>query len=392
MKIFIVGAGAVSSVISGLLSKDKNIKHIICGTNDIKRAAHFIQKNKKIKIVKVDASNPNSVTRAARGCDLIINASLPNFNEAIMKAALKIRANYQDLCSHLKDLKNPEQIKYNKKFEKAKLKAMINTGVAPGVTNLLAREIADKLDRLDDINIRLIEDMKSSEFVFSWSPEVTLDEITAKPLNLKNRRFVFVKAFEDLEKYEFPQPFGERFVFNLYGDEVSTLACFLKVKNITYKSGGTDVDFARALFKMGMFGKKPVNVNGTKVVPVKFFSKMAPKIPSPQKLIKMMEKGIVDNAVFVSVVEGIGIESGKKIKVKNTVVYPDLRQISKIFKGATYISYPTGLAAYAFAKTLPDIKKYGVFPPEALDSHIRKKVLIELESKGIMVDEQYSRV
>jgi len=47
-KILIVGAGAVASVISSELAKERNISRIICATNDVKRARHFIPKRKKI--------------------------------------------------------------------------------------------------------------------------------------------------------------------------------------------------------------------------------------------------------------------------------------------------------------------------------------------------------
>jgi len=69
----------------------------------------------------------------------------------------------------------------------------------------------------------------------------------------------------------------------------------------------------------------------------------------------------------------------------------DLREITKRFRGATYIAYPTGLSASVFAKVLPKIKKYGVFPPEALDSDLRKEIFIGLENQNVVVQEQFSK-
>ena len=72
-------------------------------------------------------------------------------------------------------------------------------------------------------------------------------------------------------------------------------------------------------------------------------------------------------------------------------MFPDLKEISKLFPGATYISYPTGVAAYAFFKAFKKIDNYGVFPPEALNSEIRRDVLIELENKRILINNQFSK-
>jgi saccharopine dehydrogenase-like NADP-dependent oxidoreductase len=392
MKILLIGSGSVGSVISKLLSKEKQISKIICASNNIKEAKKFInQKNKKIKLIKLDASDIKQVVKAAKGADLIINASLPNFNENIMEAALKVKANYQDLCSHLKDLKTPEQLKFHNRFKKAKLVGLINTGIAPGITNLLSKEIADRLDKVEEIKIRLLEEQKASEFVFSWSPEVTLDELSAPPLTYKNGKFKLLKAFGDLEEYNFPHPFGKRYTVNIYGDEISTIPLYIKVKNVDFKSSGSDIDVSKMIYRLGLLNKKPIYLNKNKIVPLEFFTKMIPKIPSPNEMSRMIDNGIIENAVFISIVEGIGIEAGRRIKIKNTVVYPDLKQISKIIKGSTYISYPTGLTASAFSKIIPKIKEYGVFPPEALDAGLRKEVLIDLENKGIVVDEQFSK-
>jgi saccharopine dehydrogenase-like NADP-dependent oxidoreductase len=106
-------------------------------------------------------------------------------------------------------------------------------------------------------------------------------------------------------------------------------------------------------------------------------------------MVKFVKDGVIENAFFTLIVEVVGKEDGRKIKVKNSANFPDLKEITEKFPGATYISYPTGTAAFAFSKAIPKIKNYGVFPPEALDEDIRKDILVELESKGIVISEQF---
>lgn len=391
MKILLIGMGAVGSVISQYLSKDDEVSEIVCASNDIQRAKEFIVENDKIKLVEFDASNIDKIVDNANGVNLIINASLPRFNENILEAALRVGAHYQDLASELADLKTAEQLKFNEKFKKAGLTALINTGVAPGITNLLAREAADKLDEVEEIHFRCVEEQKASEFIFAWSVETTLDDLTAPPLVYRNGEFVLTKPFEDSEEYEFPEPFGKRHAFSVYGDEVATVSLFIKTKVVDFKSSGADIEFSKALSRLGLFSKEPMEFSGGKIIPLEFFKKIAPKVPSPQKMKQMIDEGIIENAFFAISVEMVGKEQGQDMRIKMNAKFPDLKEITKKFPGATYISYPTGTAAYSFSKIIPKMKTAGVFPPEALDDDMRKEVMLTLERNRIIINQQFQK-
>lgn len=392
MKILLIGTGAVGSVLSRYLSRDNEVSEIICASKDTKCAKEFIDTgDKKIKLVSLNASNIEEIVSRAKGVNLIINASLPRFNENILEAALQVGTHYQDLASELADLKTAEQLKFHKRFQRAGLVALINTGVAPGITNLLAREAADKLDEVDEIHFRCIEEQRASEFIFAWSAETTLDDLTAPPLVYRSGKFVLTKPFKNPEEYEFPQPFGKRRAFSIYGDEVATIPLFIKVKNVDFKSSGADIEFSKALSRLGLFNKEPVVVEGKKIVPLEFFKKIAPKVPSPKKMKQLIKSGIIENAVFALVIEADGKEQNQSIKIKMSVSFPDLKEIHKTFPGATYISYPAGTAAYSFSKIIPQMKSRGVFPPEALDDRMRKIVMLTLESKGIIISQQFQK-
>src|SRR3970040_643195 len=74
----------------------------------------------------------------ARGCHLLVNASPAGFNEIVLRAALRLRAHYLDLGTHL--TRNPfkaEQLRYDARFVAKRRTAVITAGVAPGLTNLL---------------------------------------------------------------------------------------------------------------------------------------------------------------------------------------------------------------------------------------------------------------
>ena len=136
MRIFILGAGATGSLLAQLLERQGHV--VWCGDRDPARARRFLGKKSAIPITTVNARNLRAIVKAAKGCQLIVNASASVFNEIVLRAALRLRAHYLDLSSHLrKNPFKPEQVRYKKKFEEKHRAALINTGAAPGLTNLL---------------------------------------------------------------------------------------------------------------------------------------------------------------------------------------------------------------------------------------------------------------
>ena len=106
---------------------------------------------------------------------------------------------------------------------------------------------------------------------------------------------------------------------------------------------------------------------------------------------QLIKSGVIEDASLVVAVEAVGRKRGKGATVKMSAVFPSLRQIPERFMGATYVSYPTGTAAYAFLKIIPKLKIAGVFPPEALDNEARKSVMLNLKENGIVIRRQFQK-
>src|SRR5215470_17890005 len=154
MRIFVLGAGATGSLLAQLLERQGHT--VWCGDRDPERARRFLGKRSTIPIANVNARNLRGIIRAARGCQLIVNASASVFNLIVMRAALHLRAHYLDLSSHL--TRNPfkaEQFTLARRFEEKRRTAVINAGAAPGLTNLLVKSAAGELDQVHGVHIRL---------------------------------------------------------------------------------------------------------------------------------------------------------------------------------------------------------------------------------------------
>src|ERR1700732_1476864 len=156
MRIFVPGAGATGSLLAQLLEREGHT--VWCGDRDPERGRRFLGKRSTIAVTEVNARNLRGIVRAARGCNLIVNASASVFNLIVMRAALHLRTHYLDLSSHL--TRNPfkaEQFAYSKRFEEKNRTAMINAGAAPGLTNLLVKRAAEALDQIESVHVRLYE-------------------------------------------------------------------------------------------------------------------------------------------------------------------------------------------------------------------------------------------
>src|SRR6185437_3794795 len=116
MRIFVLGAGATGSLLAELLQRQGHT--VWCGDRDPLRARRFLGRKSTIAVSEVNARNLRGIVRAARGCQIIVNASASVFNQIIMRAALRLRAHYVDLSSHL--TRNPfkaEQLAFARRFE-----------------------------------------------------------------------------------------------------------------------------------------------------------------------------------------------------------------------------------------------------------------------------------
>src|SRR5467141_5208221 len=127
MRIFVLGAGATGSLLAQLLQRQGHT--VWCGDRDLERAQRFLGKQSSIRITEVNARNLHGIVRAARGCQLIVNASASVFNQIVMRAALRLRAHYLDLSSHL--TRNPfkaEQFASGTRFAERNSTAVTKTG------------------------------------------------------------------------------------------------------------------------------------------------------------------------------------------------------------------------------------------------------------------------
>ncbi|HKN75580.1 MAG TPA: saccharopine dehydrogenase NADP-binding domain-containing protein [Candidatus Acidoferrum sp.] len=383
MRIFVLGAGATGSLLAELLQRQGHT--VWCGDRDPVRARRFLGKRSTIAVTEVNARNLRGIVRAARGCQLIVNASASVFNQIVMRAALRLRAHYVDLSSHL--TRNPfkaEQFSYGKRFEEKNRTALINAGAAPGLTNLLVKRAAEMLDEVHSVHIRLYESTESDDPISQWSPEVSFDEAISSPRVYRDGKFEMEKRFAELEKFRFPDPIGNANVVLAAQDEVATLPYTIPMRNMDVKIGGNEFDRLRRWYKQGKLSKS------RGIVRQRF-----PQTSSPRAIAKLIRQGVLQNARFSAAVLVRGIKRSAKedhhLVIRTDAMFPTLYQIRQQGRYTTPVAYATAHVAALFIKYFQR-EEAGVFSPEMLPVETRRAIIAGIRAHKVKITHKITAI
>ncbi|HLV96836.1 MAG TPA: saccharopine dehydrogenase NADP-binding domain-containing protein [Candidatus Acidoferrales bacterium] len=372
MRIFILGAGGTGSLLAHLLARQGHT--VWCGDRDIERAQRFLGKKSGIRVVEANARNVWSVVRAGRGANLVVNASPAVFNQIVLRAALRLRAHYLDLNAHLtRNIFKPEQYRFHKRFVAKNRAALICTGVAPGLTNLLAKRAAEMLDSVESIQIRLFESTESKDPVSTWSADGAYDEAISSPRVYRDGRFKLAKRFAEREKFRFPQPIGETPVYLAAQDEVCMLPYVIRARDVDAKIGGNDFERLYRWYRQGRLNRSAGLVR-----------KRFPKTPTPRQVAKLIRQGVLENARFAAAVLVRGSKDEQPLLLRWDATFPTLYQIRRRGLISTPISYATAHIAAIFIKYFPR-DSAGVIGPSELAAETRRAIVNDVRSRDFRI-------
>jgi lysine 6-dehydrogenase len=148
-------------------------------------------------------------------------------------------------------------------------------GGAPGITNVMARALADPLDRVESIkvyNAGADEQHYDSPVAYSFSIATILDELTMPPIHFVGGRYVEKEMLSEPETETFSAPIGKIVLRHSIHSELGTLAeSFRKkgVREVFFKINYDPklVGLVRSLVDVGFTEREPLAVNGTQVAP-----------------------------------------------------------------------------------------------------------------------------
>lgn len=294
MDVAVLGVGAAGEVTARLLADLDGINRLRIADIRKKRIDQVAEKiDRDVEILKADLGRQEDIRQACRGADIIVNATLPKYNVPVMREAVRIQAHYVDLASEgSPDPKEPskvlEQLALDEDFRRVERIAILGMGVAPGLTNLLARRSVEGMDHVDAIRIRVYgsgyAEVQGHLFAPLFSPETFLEEVLWPAPVWKGNRIEKLPPFSGEEEYRFPSPLGVGLCYNVNNEETETMPRFLG-KPIDF------IDFKYAiaprrkallehLYRLGLTRTEPLDVGGVRVRPLDVLLALLPDASS----------------------------------------------------------------------------------------------------------------
>ena len=317
MNVLLVGTGTVGEAIAHLVKGRKWLGKMTLADYSLDRARSVADAvGAGYDVAQVDAGNAQQLKELiiASKAELVLNAVDPRFVPAIFDAALEAGVHYIDMATSLSvpDRENPYtvpgemlgdyQVAKNGLWEAKGKVALIGMGMDPGLSNIFAA-YAKKwtVDEVSAVHIRDGGDLRIEGYPFAtvFSLWTVIEECLNPPVVWRNGKIEARAPFSEPEDFVFPEGVGPVMCVNVEHEEVVQLPRTMKADLITFKYalGADFIETLQLLHRLGLDGKEPINVKGTKVAPRDVIGALS---PDPATL----GKNMVGRAIVGALVSG----------------------------------------------------------------------------------------
>lgn len=372
MKIIVLGAGLVGRAMALDLASEKGFE-VAAADRDEARLKDLAERG--LKTVPADLSRAQDLKEIISAQDLVLNALPGWLGFETLRTCLEAGKNVVDIAFFPEDPFELEALAREKGAT-----AVVDAGVAPGLSNLLSAHGLSRLDKGNSLRIYVggLPSIRQWPFEYKavFSPLDVIEEYL-RPARLKEGgRVVVREALSDPEFVEFEE-LGTLEAFNT--DGLRTLLKTLdfpdmKEKTLRYPGHREKMLMLR---EAGFFDSRPVEVDGQLVRPVDFTARI---------LFSRLElrPGDEDLTVLRVVVEGE--KHGRPLRLTFELL-DRFDRASGIHSMARTTGYTATMLARALARGL--IKKKGIIAPERLGFEPEVFLFVRegLEKKGIIIKE-----
>jgi len=353
-KIIVLGGGLVGGPMALDLALDERFEVTVADI-DGSVLERLRARQPKLKTILADLSAATAVSELVSNYDLVLNA-VPGFmGYPTLEAILDAGKNTVDISFFAED-----PFSLNDKAAAAGVTAVVDCGVAPGLSNLLIGRVVAQLDSVERVLIYVggLPEVRQWPYEYKavFSPTDVIEEYVRPARYIENGFMVTRPALSDPELIDFPG-LGTLEAFNTDGlrSLATTIdAPHLKEKTLRYPG---HIEKMAVLRETGFFGTEEVAVNGSTFRPVDLTAALLfPKWK--------MDDGDVD--ITVLRVEVDGRREGRE--VSHTFRMLDRYDCET---GTHSMARTTGYTATAAVRMLADglYREPGIAPPELIGKH-----------------------
>ncbi len=298
-----------------------------------------------VDIACVDVRDGPALTGVMRNHDVVCNLAGPNYRNAVAVAKAAIAAGVPSVDVSDDWAATLELLDLHRDAVAAGVTILVGLGASPGVTNVLARYGADRLDRVDEVRTSWI--MRGSD---AGGPALAAHLLFSLP----DRAFVYedgaireVRPFEDgREVIEFPE-LGPVEVMHIGHPEPLTLSRYIKgVRYADDKATFLPVDVNRMIVELGRVARSPfpVTVDDRAVDPMDFAAMYF--YQTCKRMTDVPQTGALRTELR-------GVRDGRPVRL--------------VYAAAGRIGIGTGIPCAIGAQLIAarSVRRPGVYPPEA---------------------------
>lgn len=373
MRVIVLGGGLVGGVMAKDLAKDGAVKVTVADRDE--KVLDRLTASTSITGCKLDFADTAAIGEAVRDYDLVVG-SVPGFlGFNMLKTVIEAGKNIADISFTEQDMMELDDL-----AKKNNVTAVVDCGVAPGLSNLFVGYGASLLDTPERAEV-LVGGLPAVrewpyEYKIVFSAIDVLEEYVRPSRLVENGKIVVKPALSELELVDLPGA-GTLEAFNT--DGLRSLAYTMNIPNMREKTlrFPGHVERMRMLRETGFFSEEPITVNGTPVRPIDFTAKLL--FPAWE-----MKEGDREFTVMRIEVEG-------KAGDKNRLHRYDMLDRYDEATGNTSMARATGFPCAIMGRLILEGKfnRKGVIPPEFIgqDHETFRVLLAELEKRGVTVKE-----
>lgn len=376
-KILVLGGvGAMATETTIDLVETSDFDEIRVADINLGKVETFIGKlkDKRLKATKVDAESINGIADLMRGFDIVANGLPRIYCENAIKAAIEAKVDMLDLISP-----HEETLALDPDARSAGICVVGGVGITPGITNILAQLGADRLDKVEQIDIdfaafRSIAHSPGLLHVILWE----FDPRTQNRYFFKDGKLVPNPPFSGARTVQFPDPIGTQTTYYVPHGESQTLSKNIKGVKRVYIRGcfpPRAIGLVRALYDYGFYESEAIDYEGKEIQALDFIRHYL--LDSPQ--------GDQTEVWGYSVqVEVTGQLSSRKVQRRFVTSHPPMQNWGGQRAYAKNVGIPLSIGAQMLAAG--KAKKKGVdgietmLPAEDFVNELRKRDFVINES------------
>jgi len=378
MKIIVLGAGLVGGPMAVDLAHESKFEITLVDYNQA--ALDKIGNSYPINKMAKDLSRPDDVKKLVADYDIVVNA-VPGFmGFRTLKSVITAGKNVIDIAFFPED-----PFELDRPAKEKNVVAIVDCGVAPGMSNILTGHVDNLLDRTDSVLIYVggLPEVREWPYEYKavFSPIDVIEEYIRPARYVENGQMVTRPALSDPELLNFPG-IGTLEAFN--SDGLRTLAQTIDVPNMKEKTlrYPGHIDKMKLFRETGFFSKEEIEINGTKIRPIDFTSKLLfPKWK--------LNEGEVDITVMQVIIEGE--KEGRKLRYTYDLLdrYDDVTGVHSM---ARTTGYTATMAVRMIAAGL--YSEVGISAPEFIGRQPESVefILDGLKKRGIIYRETLEEI